>query len=79
MNSPMQWLKESAWKSPMEGQIKINIYAGWTGLSSTGFSFIARAHVASMVVAATHLESSRMDPTVAEAMALRWSLAMINE
>ncbi|XP_057434741.1 uncharacterized protein LOC130727579 [Lotus japonicus] len=65
---------EVAWKALAGGKIKINIDAGWTGSNSTGFGFIARSHTGSLLVAGTHLECQRLDPLVAEASALRWSM-----
>ncbi|XP_057431929.1 uncharacterized protein LOC130724666 [Lotus japonicus] len=62
------------WEPPPEGVFKINVDAGWTGSSSTCFGMVVRAHDSKLMVAASFFEPHRMDPTIAEAMALRWYL-----
>ncbi|XP_057455106.1 uncharacterized protein LOC130746486 [Lotus japonicus] len=67
------------WEPPPAGKLNVSIDAGWTGDYSTGFSMVARGHDKAFMVATTSLEPTRLDPTVAEALALRWALALVVE
>lgn len=58
------------WEPPPEGVIKINVDTGWTGSFSTDLGMVARSHDSKLMVAASSLELCRLDPTIAEAMAL---------
>ncbi|XP_057452225.1 uncharacterized protein LOC130744048 [Lotus japonicus] len=71
--------REEPWKAPAIGWIKFNIDAGWTGESSTGFGFVARDTRGVLMVAGSQIEEQRMDPLLAEAMALRWCLMTAKE
>ncbi|XP_057444470.1 uncharacterized protein LOC130736688 [Lotus japonicus] len=59
--------------------IKVNVDARWSGANSTSFGFVARSHSGTMLVAGTHEEDQRMDPLVAEALALRWCMLQARE
>ncbi|XP_057419104.1 uncharacterized protein LOC130713349 [Lotus japonicus] len=67
------------WKPPPENSLKVNIDAGWTGTEAIGFGLVVRDHNARMMFAATYMEPARFDPAMAEALALRWSLSVIEE
>lgn len=75
------WLDNAVrvWNPPPPNKLKVNFDAGWTGNSETGFGLIIRDHESRMMAATTHMEPFRLDPTVAEAMALRWCLSTIAE
>ncbi|XP_057432093.1 uncharacterized protein LOC130724839 [Lotus japonicus] len=70
---------ERIWKPPPEDRIKVNLDAGWTGSSSTGFGLVARDHNSCLLVAATLMDEFRSEATVAEAKAMRWCLATIRD
>ncbi|XP_057452774.1 uncharacterized protein LOC130744617 [Lotus japonicus] len=70
----VQEKRPQQWSAPSQGRIKINVDAGWSGPHSTGLGFVARDHRGIIMLAGICLEAQRLDPLIAEAMALRWSL-----
>ncbi|XP_057444025.1 uncharacterized protein LOC130736197 [Lotus japonicus] len=71
--------RDVRWEAPPQGVIKLNVDAGWTGSSSTGFGLVARSGRGEFMTAATKLEHNRLDSLLAEAYAVRWGLQMAAE
>ncbi|XP_057418632.1 uncharacterized protein LOC130712830 [Lotus japonicus] len=62
------------WKTPPVGAMKINIDAGWTGNDGLGMAMVIRDHEGTCMYAETAFLENRLEPTMAEATALRWAL-----
>jgi ribonuclease HI len=63
-----------AWEPPSLSTTKINIDAGCFPNGTTGWGMVVRNHEGAVSRAETKLESLKIDPTVAEALGLRWCL-----
>lgn len=63
--------------SPVVGKLKVNIDAGWAGKEGTGFGLVIRDERGKFQASAAHYVPYRMDPLLAEALCLRWSLNLV--
>lgn len=68
------------WECPMEGRLKVNVDAAiFSDSSRYSFSLVARDHAGRLIEARSSCKQGTIDPTVAEAIAVKEALSWVKD
>lgn len=79
LNSKVLNPSQPDWRPPAESWTKINVDAGCFKDGYTGWGMLIRNHMGEVLFAATKREYLNVEPTLAEALGVRWSLILAKE